>query len=168
MTPRLLACGLVLLLGAAAHAQTPPRPTTATPAQPAAPRATTPVPAPAVPPAPAYSYNPDSRRDPFVSLLRRGSDINRPQGKPADGVAGMLVTELTLKGIMQSRGSFVALVQGPDNKTYLVRVNDRLADGNVRAVTADTLVLMQDVNDPLSATKQREVRKTLRAAVEQK
>jgi len=27
---------------------------------------------------------------------------------------------------------------------------------------------MQDVNDPLSATKQREVRKTLRAAVEQK
>ena len=58
----------------------------------------------------------------------------------------------------------MALVQGPDNKTYLVRVNDRLADGNVRAVTADTLVLMQDVNDPLSATKQREVRKTLRAA----
>jgi Tfp pilus assembly protein PilP len=167
MTPRLLACGLVLLLTAAAHAQTPPRPA-ATPATPAAPRAAVQAPAPSVPPAPAYSYNPDSRRDPFVSLLRRGSDINRPQGKPADGVGGMLVTELTLKGIMQSRGAFVALVQGPDNKTYLVRVNDRLADGNVRAVTADTLVLMQDVNDPLSATKQREVRKTLRAAVEQK
>ena len=36
------------------------------------------------------------------------------------------------------------------------------------AVTADTLILMQDVNDPLSVTKQREVRKTLRAVVEQK
>jgi hypothetical protein len=62
----------------------------------------------------------------------------------------------------------VALVQGPDNKTYVVRVNDRLADGSVRAITADAMVLMQDVNDPLSATKQREVRKTLRAPVEQK
>jgi type IV pilus assembly protein PilP len=145
----------LLLAAAVVPAQTPARP-----AQPA--------PAAGAPPAPAYSYNPDGRRDPFVSLLRRGSDTNRPQGKPADGVAGMLVNELVLKGIMQSRGQFVALVQGPDNKTYLVRVNDRLADGNVRAVTADTLVLMQDVNDPLSATKQREIRKTLRAAVEQK
>jgi len=69
---------------------------------------------------------------------------------------------------MQSRSHYVALVQGPDNKTYLLRVNDRLADGSVRAITADTLVMMQDVNDPLSATKQREIRKTLRAAVEQK
>jgi hypothetical protein len=49
-----------------------------------------------------------------------------------------------------------------------VRVNDRFLDGFVRAITADTLVLIQDVNDPLSVTKQREVRKTLRAAVEQK
>jgi hypothetical protein len=49
-----------------------------------------------------------------------------------------------------------------------VRVNDRLLDGSVRAITSDTLVLMQDVNDPLSLTKQREVRKTLRAAVDVK
>ena len=118
--------------------------------------------------APPYSYNPEGRRDPFVSLLRRGTDVTRTQGKASDGVGGMLVNELVLKGIMQSRGHYVALVQGPDNKTYIVRVNERLADGSVRAITADTLVLMQDVNDPLSATKQREVRKTLRVPVEQK
>jgi Tfp pilus assembly protein PilP len=167
MTPRILACLLAVFVAASASAQTPP-PQAAAPVAPAPRPAAVQAPAPTMPPAPAYSYNPDSRRDPFVSLLRRGSDMTRPQGKPAEGVAGMLVTELTLKGIMQSRGTYVALVQGPDNKTYLVRVNDRLADGNVRAVTADTLVLMQDVNDPLSATKQREVRKALRAAVEQK
>ena len=126
------------------------------------------APAVSTPQAPPYSYNPDGRRDPFVSLLRRGTDTGRSQGRPTEGVAGMLVNELVLKGIMQSRPNFVALVQGPDNKTYVVRVNDRLADGSVRAITADTMVLMQDVNDPLSATKQREVRKTLRAPVEQK
>ena len=78
------------------------------------------------------------------------------------------MSELVLKGIMQSRGDHVALVSGPDAKTYLVRVNDRLLDGTVRAITADTLVCLQDVNDPLSLTKQREVRMTLRAVTEAK
>jgi len=118
---------------------------------------------------PAYAYNPEGRRDPFVSLLRRGREtVRRPDGKVLDGVRSLLVNEVALKGILQSRGDNIALVQGADNKTYLVRVNDRLLDGFVRAVTADTLILIQDVNDPLSVTKQREVRKTLRAMVEQK
>ena len=65
-------------------------------------------------------------------------------------------------------GERVALVAGPDAKTYLVRVNDRLLDGTVRAITADALVCLQDVNDPLSLTKQREVRMTLRAVTEAK
>lgn len=157
MTRRTWAGGLALLalMAVAALAQAP---------VPTAPAAS----AVSRPQAPPYSYNPDGRRDPFVSLLRRGTDTGRSQGRPTEGVAGMLVHELVLKGIMQSRPHFVALVQGPDNKTYVVRVNDRLADGSVRAITADTMVLMQDVNDPLSATKQREVRKTLRAPVEQK
>lgn len=116
---------------------------------------------------PAYAYNPDGRRDPFVSLLRRGRDTaRRPDGKPLDGVRSLLVNEIALKGILQSRADKIALVQGPDNKTYLVRVNDRFLDGFVRAITADTLILMQDVNDPLSVTKQREVRKMLRAVIE--
>ena len=132
-------------------------------------------PAPAPPPspspaaqAPAYTYDAGGRRDPFVSLLRRATDPRRPGGKAGEGVAGFLVSEIQLKGIMQSRGALIALVLGPDNKTYTVRVNDRLLDGSVRAVTSDTLVLMQDVNDPLSLTKQREVRKTLRAVVDAK
>ncbi len=132
-------------------------------------------PVPAVPPtaapaaqAPAYAYDPEGRRDPFVSLLRRATDPRRPGGKPGEGVAGFLVSEIEIKGIMQSRGAFIALVLGPDGKTYTVRVNDRLLDGSVRAITSDTIVLLQDVNDPLSLTKQREVRKTLRVPVDAK
>ena len=125
---------------------------------------------PAAAPAPAFVYNPEGRRDPFVSLLKRAADARAArQGKPAaGGVASFLVSELTLKGIMQSRSEHVALVTGPDGKTYLVRVNDRLLDGSVRAITADSLVCLQDVNDPLSLTKQREVRMTLRAVTEAK
>ena len=130
------------------------------------------APAQAAPPAaaPTFVYNPEGRRDPFVSLLKRATEARARQGKqPATGgVSGFLVSELTLKGIMQSRGDNVALVTGPDAKTYLVRVNDRLLDGTVRAITADSLVCLQDVNDPLSLTKQREVRMSLRAVTEAK
>ena len=121
-------------------------------------------------PAPAFVYNPEGRRDPFVSLLKSATEARARQGKQpaAGGVSGFLVSELTLKGIMQSRGDHVALVAGPDAKTYFIRVNDRLLDGIVKAITADTLVCLQDVNDPLSLTKQREVRMTLRAVTEAK
>ena len=125
---------------------------------------------PATAAAPAFVYNPEGRRDPFVSLVKRATEARTRQSKQpaAGGISGFLVSELTLKGIMQSRSDFVALVAGPDAKTYLVRVNDRLLDGAVRAITADTLVCLQDVNDPLSLTKQREVRMTLRAVTEAK
>jgi len=154
---------LIVLAAVAATAQekpavqTPPRAPGVTAAQPPA-------------AAPAFVYNPEGRRDPFVSLLRRATEARTRQGKqPAPGgISGFLVSEITLKGIMQSRGDFVALVSGPDAKTYLIRVNDRLLDGAVRAITADTLVCLQDVNDPLSLTKQREVRMTLRAVTEAK
>jgi len=121
-------------------------------------------------PAPAFVYNPEGRRDPFVSLLKRATEARARQSKQpaAGGIGGFLVSELTLKGIMQSRGDHIALVGGPDAKTYLIRVNDRLLDGTVRAITADTVVCLQDVNDPLSLTKQREVRMTLRAVTEAK
>jgi type IV pilus assembly protein PilP len=155
----------LLIVLAAAGASAQQQPAAQPPAQ--APGVTA-VQAPAA--APAFVYNPEGRRDPFISLVKRATEARARQGRQpaAGGIAGFLVSELTLKGIMQSRGDFVALVTGPDAKTYLIRANDRLLDGSVRAITADTLVCLQDVNDPLSLTKQREVRMTLRAVTEAK
>ena len=73
------------------------------------------------------------------------------------------VAEISVRGILQSRGMLIAMVQGPDNRTYMLRQGDRLADGAVQAVTAEGLVIMQEVNDPLSLVKQRVVRKPLRS-----
>jgi Tfp pilus assembly protein PilP len=80
----------------------------------------------------------------------------------------MLVGELTVRGIMQTRGNWVAMVSGPDNKVYTVRAGDKLADGVIRQVTATSVVILQEVNDPLSLEKQREVRKFLRGGDEVK
>jgi Tfp pilus assembly protein PilP len=116
-------------------------------------------------PASAYSYKAEGRRDPFVSLVGRGSDP-KASGTRASGLPGMLINEVSLKGVMKERAGFVAMLQGPDKKTYVVRPGQRLLDGSVKSITADAVIFAQDVNDPLSLVKQREVRKTLRSGEE--
>lgn len=128
-------------------------------AQPAAPATATPAPAPA---AEAYTYDPAGRRDPFVSLLSRG--LEPTTGRKLTGLAGLTTGEVMLRGVLQSRNSYIALLAGPDGKTYSAQVNDRLLDGVIRSVTPQGIVIMQEVNDPLSLVKQREVRKGLRTA----
>ena len=149
------------VVGWAQGAPATPQPAAAPPAgapQPAAPGAQAP-PAPAAEP---YNYDPAGRRDPFISLMARG--VEPVQGRKVTGLAGMLTGELMLRGVLQSQGAYVALVAGPDGKTYTAHANDRLLDGIIRTVTPQGLVIMQEVNDPLSLVKQREVRKGLRAA----
>jgi Tfp pilus assembly protein PilP len=125
----------------------------------------------ATPPAPAapaeiYTYDAEGRRDPFVSLLFRGSD-QKPASRPA-GPAGLVINEISIRGIIRDRASFVAMITGPDNKTHIVHQNDKLFDGSVKAITADSVIFSQNVNDPLSLVKQREVRKYLRVTQEGK
>ncbi|MEX1130234.1 MAG: hypothetical protein WEB50_16805 [Vicinamibacterales bacterium] len=130
--------------------------------KPAAPAAQAPA-----PPASGYTYRPEGRRDPFVSLVGRGADPKSAANR-APGLPGMLINEVSLKGILYSkqREEFQAMLQGTDKKTYTVRAGQRLLDGSIKSITADTVVFSQDVNDPLSLVKQREVRKTLRSGEE--
>jgi hypothetical protein len=100
--------------------------------------------------------------------MNRGTDA-RQSARKAEGIAGMSAADITLKGVMLSKGQYLAMVQGPDGKRqYIVHANDRFADGVVKAITADSMLILQEVNDPLSLTKQREIRKTLRAVEEVK
>jgi Tfp pilus assembly protein PilP len=116
-----------------------------------------------------YTYNPEGRRDPFVSLVRRGaaSPGSAPATRPA-GLAGLSASEVSLRGTVKGRDGFVAMLQGADKKTYLARPGDKLLDGTIRSITADTLIIVQSVNDPLSLEKEREVRKVLRQTEEAK
>jgi len=116
----------------------------------------------AEPPTP-FSYNPEGRRDPFISLLGRGNDT-KAQGVRPSGVPGLLINEVSIKGIVRNSSGFVALIQGPDNKSYVVKAGDRLMDGTVKSIVQDAVVFSQDVNDPLSLVKQKEIRKPLRVA----
>lgn len=133
----------------AAKAPTPP------PAQPSAQTPAEPAPDP-------YTYEAQGRRDPFVTPLGTGM-AERAVSKQGAGPAGMATFDISVRGVMQSKGAYVALIKGVDAKTYVVRAGDRLLDGVIKAVGPDGLTIVQDVNDPLSLVKTREVRKSLRS-----
>lgn len=158
---------VVLSAGAAWAGQAPgaanaPAPSAAVPPQAAAP-------APEPPAAPPYSYSPDGRRDPFLSLTAVTNIDTKALPKPtAAGIAGIRVDELAVRGIMQARERLVAMVQGPDNRTYVIHQGDKLADGAVKSITPQGLVLVQDVSDPRASDRTREVRKLLRTPEDEK
>ena len=113
-------------------------------------------------PAEGYTYQPDGRRDPFLNLLGTGTEP-RNTGKRNEGPAGLTVAEISVRGVLESRGSLIAMVEGPDKKTYVVHTGDKFADGVIRSITPQGLVIVQEVNDPLSLVKQREIHKLLRS-----
>jgi hypothetical protein len=149
-------CALVAGAQTPAPQAPPPPAVVAAPAQPPA--------KPALPPEEPFAYESGGRRDPFVNVLGTGSEprvASRRGG--GDGAAGMTVAEITVSGIVQNRGLLVAMVQGPDRKTYLVHQGDKFLDGTIKTVTPQGLIIVQEVNDPLSLVKQREIRKQLRS-----
>jgi len=150
----LLTAQIVITAPRTAQAETTPAAAGTTPA------AGTPAGAASAPE--SYTYDPQGRRDPFVSLIGRGgAESSASAGRRVDGLQGLSTAELSVRGLMQSRGGYVAIVQGPDQKTHLVRPNDRLMDGIVKSISPQGLVILQEVNDPLSLVKQKEIRKTL-------
>jgi Tfp pilus assembly protein PilP len=163
---RLIALALAMSVASRAAAQSgaAQKPAAAPAAAPAVAQPAVPLPSP-----PAnFVYAADGRRDPFVSLLKRGADPTNLQSKRAEGVAGLQTGEIAVRGIVQSRGAWAAMVAGPDGKVYTLRTGDHLSDGTVRSVTAQYVAVLQEVKDPLSVEKQREVRKYLRGGEEVK
>jgi Tfp pilus assembly protein PilP len=127
------------------------------------------TPAQAPPAVENFSYNPEGRRDPFVSLTSRGSDQSSARaGQELEGAGGLSAGEISVRGIVATGDGYVAMVQGPNGKTFVVHQSDKLLDGTVKAITAQAIVILQNVSDPLSVVKQKEVRKLLHGLEEGK
>ncbi len=114
----------------------------------------------------SYRYDPQGRRDPFRSLIGPTPQL-APGSRPA-GVPGFLIDEIHLQGIVRTKQGFVAMINGPDNKGYLVRVGDKVLDGEVIRVTETSVVFRQEVNDPTRIERYREVVKDLSPEVQKR
>jgi len=114
-----------------------------------------------------YRYDPQGRRDPFRSLVGPAPKIEPGQRPP--GVPGFLIDEMKLTGIIRTpKQGVVGVVSGPDNKGYLIRVGDKVLDGEVIRITPTSVVFRQEVNDPTRIERYREVVKDLTPPSEQK
>ena len=106
-----------------------------------------------------YRYDPQGRRDPFRSLIGPTPQLE-PGQRPA-GVPGFLIDEMKLQGIFKTRAGLTAMVSGPDNKGYTIKVGDKVFDGEVVRITPTSVVFRQEVNDPTRIERYREVVKDL-------
>jgi len=121
------------------------------------------------PPPGGYTYNPQGRRDPFVSLVKPVGPQGTKGPRPA-GIPGFLIQEVALKGVVKTQGGglgaatnsgYIAILQGTDGKSYFVNVGQRLFDGAIVSIDASSVSFRQEVTDPLSPVRTRDIRKTL-------
>jgi hypothetical protein len=115
----------------------------------------------------AVTSGPDivaATRDPFVRASAPVAQEASPPAPPihADGLAGVSIAEISVRGVLHAQGRSVAFVQAPDRKHYVVTAGDRLRDGVVESVVSDGLLLIADDDRFDQAAARRQVRKMLR------
>jgi Tfp pilus assembly protein PilP len=163
------------------QAQTAPAQATPTPAAPAAQASPTPPPAmlqepstqekealrdaalkETAPQPGQFQYNPAGRRDPFVSLLVNVAPSEAQKGARPPGMPGFLIQEVALRGIVKDQSGYIAMLLGPDGRqNYFARVGQRFFDGSIIAIDQSSVTFRQEVTDPLSPVKSRDVKKSL-------
>jgi Tfp pilus assembly protein PilP len=108
-------------------------------------------------------YDSAGRRDPFASLIVARPVASEGAVRPrATGLAGLAVADVSIKGVITSGQTWVAIVAAPDGTTYLARPNDRLHDAVVRRIDRDAVVFLAQVPDAAGVARPREIRKGLR------
>ena len=108
------------------------------------------------------SYNPEGRRDPFISPAE-AQEAEFAGDCEGEGVECWLISEVELSGILGRRSGGVALVVGPDGYGASLKAGDSLYDGEVRTVNSlsGVVVFRQRVNDPTRIKPYRDIEKKL-------
>lgn len=108
-----------------------------------------------------FTYDPGNRRDPFKSLLI-APDRPEFRGPRPEGIPGLLIDEIDIKGIFRTARGYVAQVNASNQKkSYLLKEGDQLFDGDVMSIGKNEVVFKQIVQDPTALKPFREVVKSL-------
>lgn len=108
-----------------------------------------------------FTYDPGNRRDPFKSLLI-APDRPEFRGPRPEGIPGLLIDEIDLKGIIRTARGYVAQVNASNQKkSYLLKEGDQLYDGDVVSIGKNEVVFKQIVQDPTALKPFREIVKSL-------
>lgn len=103
---------------------------------------------------------PGGRRDPFRSLAIRAEDelVQLPPGK-----AGLLVSKMSIDGIVHSATDKLAVVTQPGrNRAYFLREGDEVYNARVAGITEDGVIFVEKAVDAFGKPYEREVVKRLK------
>jgi hypothetical protein len=98
--------------------------------------------------------------DPFAIPIKPGPSASSPQELPP-GQAGLLVSQAELQGVVKMSGGNRAVVHGPHDRTYFLKVNDKVYNARVTKITDDAIYFEETSVDPLGKATKREIVKTL-------
>jgi hypothetical protein len=98
--------------------------------------------------------------DPFKSPIDKAAEQKAKEGKLV-GVAAMSIEELRVVGIVEMEREYLAVVEGPDNIGYFLRVNDEVINGRVVEINMERIVFEQDITDPYALKKSRRIIKKI-------
>ncbi len=117
----------------------------------------------APPPAPVYAYEAKGRPDPFKPLIMPRVEKPKVPKKIVKETDALSVNELKLAGIVWDRRGYFALVEAPNGRGYVLRVNDTIGeDTKVTKITPDTVTFEIKMETPLPQARTRQVELTLK------
>jgi hypothetical protein len=114
------------------------------------------------------SFKPSNRRDPFLNPLltkkssKPNEDEEESRGAPPPGIGGTLIAQATLQGISLRDNGKVAIVRGADTRAYFLREGDRLFDGYLKTINADSITLIRETRMKSGKVINQDVTKRLR------
>lgn len=115
----------------------------------------------------ATRYASGNKRDPFLNLqlIRKKTEEKKEEvsrGQPPPGIAGMSIAQVALMGTSQKEGSFTAVFRGTDKRAYFLHEGDRLFDGYVKQIKADSVLMVRETKLRSGEVMTEEVTKQLR------
>lgn len=94
---------------------------------------------------PAYEYNAQGRRDPFMPLVVK-ADIDKKGLTPIESYE---VVEFKLIAVLWNKAGYYAVITLPDGKSYTIREGMKLGlhRGKVHKITRDAVIIREHVRD---------------------
>jgi len=121
------------------------------------------APAPVV----GVKFDPGNHPDPFLNpnlAKKRSEDPNEeePRGQAPPGIAGMYIAQVKLLGTVFGEDLPAAVFLGTDQRSYFLQESDRLFDGYVKKIRADSVLLIRETRFRSGKITTQEVIKRLR------
>lgn len=93
-----------------------------------------------------------TKRDPFVDLYqlreKQKPKVRQPKlSKRPPGLAGLLISEVTVVGTAERADQSIVILKGPDEYSYMARPGTKLLDGFLESVSTNQVIFTQELTD---------------------